>query len=198
MTGSRKWRKPSVDSFISRHRAAAAGSDPLDGVMYHERRWFGGTEAIIFVMLVAAAVFMLVSTARRDPESLATVALGYLALAALVVVIVVSPVTVWCGHIHIDRSGLAVWWPRLVRLPAAEIGDVVIVAEEEAGPAARRGRYRNLKIGSGRSSYSVWGGMGRAVFVEQRRVGKPVRGWLVATRDPEGVVAALERVRDGR
>lgn len=186
-----------MTSLTSRPGAAEPSNLP-QGALYRERRWFGATEASIFMGLGAVALFMVVSTARDEPEDLVAVALAVLALTALAVGILLMPGTYTCGHIRIDQSGLALWWPWRLRLPAAEIGDVVIVPEEEAGPAARAGRYAGVKIPTGRSSYSVWGGMGRAVFVEQRRAGKPARGWLVATRDPEGVVEALERVRDGR
>lgn len=183
-----------MTSSASSRRAAA----PRGEGYYLERRWLSPMDAVGFGMLAVVALVMVVWLGREEPEDLPALVLAALGLTALVTVVLVSPGTYPCGHIRIDRSGLALWWPWRLRLPAAELGNVAIVPEDEAGPAARQGRYGDTKIGTFQSSYSVWGGMGPAVFVEQRRVGKQARGWLLSTRDPEGVVAALERVRDGR
>jgi hypothetical protein len=59
-----------------------------------------------------------------------------------------------------------------------------------------RGRFQNLKIPTGKSSYPVMGGAGTAVFVEQLRPDKPPIGWLLGTRNPDAVIAALKHLRD--
>jgi hypothetical protein len=185
-----------VTSSASEQRGASRSARAA-GTLYVERRWLSGTQTVGFAVIGVIAAVMLLDTARRDPEKIPVTALVLLGFAALALVLSLSPLTDGFSHIRVDGSGLALWWGPLFRLPAAELGDAVVVPEREAGPAARRGRYRDVRIPLGRASYPNLGGAGRAVFVEQRRPGKGTIGWLLATRDPDAVVAALTRLREG-
>lgn len=168
-----------------------------DDTLYVERRWLTRGQVFVFVLIGAIGAFMLIAGPTREPRDLRRLALVYAGLLALLFLISLTPLTDGFSHIRVSGSGLALWWGPLFRLPAAELGDAVVVPEREAGPAARRGRYRDVRIPLGRASYPNLGGAGPGVFVEQRRPGKPPIGWLLATRDPEAVVAALTRLREG-
>lgn len=125
---------------------------------------------------------------------------GYVAifggLFAVMLAISISPLTVGFGHIRIDSKGLAVWWGGLMKVPAKQLGEVMVVPYHEVGRAARSGRYRGIKIPTGHSSCWVGGEYKPAVFVAQHRPDGQTVGWLLASREPEVVVEALREVRD--
>lgn len=163
--------------------------------LWIERRWFTGMQLVYLTVIVAVPAFLL----RRDGvtgDDLRPAVAVFGGFFLFMLAICVSPLTVGFGHIRIDQEGLAMWWGGLMKLPAEQIGDAVIVPPEEVGRAARRGLYREIKIPIGHSS--CWGGgqSQPAVFVEQRRPNREPVGWLLATMEPEVVVEALVEVRD--
>jgi len=160
-----------------------------------EKRWFTLMQVtFLSIMAVVPAVMVAGGWISFGPGLFAAFG-GHL---AWILVIFISPLTVGFGHIRIDRSGLALWWGGLMKAPAEQLGDAVIVPAHEVGTAVSRARYRGIKIPTGHSSCGVRGQSKPAVFLEQDRPGKATVGWLLATRDPEAVVEALSEVRDGR
>lgn len=146
----------------------------------------------LLVILVVPAVMVANGSAFLEPGLVALVSGVFLLLLA----IFISPLTVGFGHIRIDSKGLAVWWGGLMKVPANELGEAMVVPYHEVGPAARSGRYRGIKIPTGHSSCWVGGEYKPAVFVAQHRPDGQTVGWLLASREPEVVVEALREVRD--
>jgi len=166
-------------------------------VLFRESHWLTWTEVWVFIAVLGPALGVLASGLWEDPEDVRRVALGLVGTTVLLGLIAVSPLTTGFRHIHIDESGLTLWWARYFHLPADQIGDVIIVPEEEAGPAALRHRYGGLRIAFGRCTYAVRRNEGPAVLVEQHRPDGKIVGWLLSTRDPAALIAALETVRRG-
>lgn len=183
-----------MTSSTSDHGPQAADPEPP---LWVERRWFTGMQAVLLTLIIVVPAFLL----RRDGATGADLRLTAVVFGAFflfMLAICVSPLTVGFGHLRIDRKGLAVWWGGLMKVPIEQLGDAMIVPPEEVGPAARRGRYREIKIPVGHSSCWAGGQSEPAVFVEQHRPDGKTVGWLLATREPEVVVEALAEVRDGR
>jgi hypothetical protein len=93
-------------------------------------------------------------------------------------------------HLLVDANGLQVGDGSL---PAARVGEVEVVPEALASIYAAQGRARDTPIPFGRSTYAAMGGSGGAVLITERT---GTSGWLVATRHPERLAAALEAARD--
>lgn len=172
------------------------GSGTTEDDVYVEPRWLTGAGVWVLIAAVGPGVLYLTLFTPDDADDLLRVMLGYIGLLILMLLIFVSPLTTEFRHIRIDRSGLTLWWARYFHLPADQIGDIVLVPEDQAVRVARRHRYQDLRIQFGRCTYAARGYEGPAVFVEQRRPGKRSYGWLLSTRNPDAVVAALEAVRD--
>ncbi|MDQ3570007.1 MAG: DUF3093 domain-containing protein [Actinomycetota bacterium] len=94
---------------------------------------------------------------------------------------------------RVDRTGLTVGRRFL---PAHEVGRCAILSEADAGSVANRRRYEGVRLGRKNVSYAFFASSGPAVFIVQDRAGLARPGWLVATRDPEGLVAALTELRE--
>lgn len=164
---------------------------------YEESRGPGSTGWIIIAAIVVPALYVGLPLARTDPSQILGV-VRFFGVALLgVLLLLLSPLTFSFGRLRISAGGLRLFPFGLVRLPAAELGEAVIVPEDEATVAARHGRWHDTKIPTGRSSYSRWGGEGPAVFVAQERADGTTVGWLLATRDPAAVIEALAEVRGG-
>jgi hypothetical protein len=96
--------------------------------------------------------------------------------------------------VRVDAQGLHVG---SALLRADRIGEVTIVPSEMAGAIGLQANVPRegatpLKIPTDQSTYAIFGSTGRAVVVEQR----PGRAWLLATRRPGQLAAALEAARD--
>ncbi len=119
--------------------------------------------------------------------------LGGLAfLATLLALFAWAPGTSECKSIRIDRTGLTVGRQFL---PAGEVGHCALLPEYEAGRAALKCRYQDTRIGRRRMSYNYLPNSGPAVFVCQRGRDLPRPGWLIASRHPERLLAALTELR---
>ncbi len=99
-----------------------------------------------------------------------------------------APGTSECKSIRVDRSGLTVGRQFL---PADEVGRAALVPEYEAGRAALSCRYQGTRIRRWRMSYNYLPNSGPAVFVVQTNTDRRRPGWLIASADPEGLLAAL-------
>lgn len=166
-------------------------------MLYEEHRGPGWTGWIIIGAIVVPAVYIGAPLVRTNPAELWDVArfFGVALLGALL--LLASPLAFTFGRLRISTAGLWLFPLGLMRLPRSELGDAVIIPEAKAVLAARHGTWGDVRIPTGRSSYSRWGGEGPAVFVEQHRGDGKTVGWLLATREPEVVVEALGEVRGG-
>ena len=96
--------------------------------------------------------------------------------------------------LRVDRDGLRVK-DRVV--PGKRLGRVELVHQPEALFGAYRQEVRGLRIGRTQSTYVPLFTAKPAVLVEDLRGGERP-GWLLESRDPEGLVRALEQVRGSR
>lgn len=176
-------------SSISDGGPSTGAPEPL----WVERRWLTGTQVAFLLAIVVVPAFMVSNGSVSFEPALLAVAAG---LFLMMLAIFISPLTVGFGHLRVDDAGLAVWWGGLMKVPAKQLGEVMVVPYHEVGPAARSGRYRGIKIPTGHSSCWVGGEYKPAVFVAQHRPDGQTVGWLLASREPEVVVEALREVRD--
>jgi hypothetical protein len=176
-------------------RAHSEEADPAAGdASFEERRGFTPSS---IGLLVAVAVGLGWGFAGSyglglDARTGLSVLGGAAFLGALTAVLARTPGTSDCKSIHVDRDGLTVGRQFL---PAGEVGQVTLLPEAEASRAARSCRHQDTRIGRRRMSYNYLPNSGPAVFVVQK--GRDLRGpgWLIASRDPEGLLAALTELR---
>ncbi len=164
-------------------------------VLFEERR--GPTRTFVVIGILAAVVVL--SSAIRDVvRGEALIGSAMAALVVLAGLVVVYALVAWAPgssefkSVRVDRSGLTVGRQFL---PAEEVGHAAVVSEAEASSAALRRRLLGTRIGSKNVSYAYFANSGPAVFVVQERAGLERPGWMIATRDPEGLLAALAELR---
>lgn len=171
-----------------------AGPGEVPEILFEEHRGF--TPAFIgFVVAVAIGLgwgFAESYGVGLDAGTGLFVLGGGAFLAALLALFAWTPGTSECKSIRIDRAGLTVGRQFL---PAGEVGHAILLPEHDAGRAALKCRYRDTRIGRRRMSYNYLPNRGPAVFVSQqgRELARP--GWLIASRDPERLLAALTELR---
>ncbi len=120
-------------------------------------------------------------------------ALGVAAfISAVLALFAWAPGTSECKSIRVDRDGLTVGRQFL---PTGEVGTCALLPEAEAGRAALSCRYQGTRIGRRRMSYNYLPNNGPAVFVVQKGRDLARPGWLIASRHPEGLLAALTELR---
>jgi hypothetical protein len=164
-------------------------------VLFSERR--GPTPIFVVIMLVVPAGLLIGVLTQTDTDggSIGTI-LGVLAFlcffALLYAYIAWVPGSSEFKSITVDHTGLTVGRRHL---PVQELGRCAILSEAEAGSVANGRRYDGVRVGRKNVSYAFFASSGRAVFVVQERAGLPRPGWLVATRDPEGLLTALTELR---
>jgi hypothetical protein len=150
---------------------------------------------------ILGAVALIVFTELRDGEAVRSFlpyVAGLLVLGAVLIALAgrIPGLAGPGDHLRVDTDGLHVGGDRHLR--SERIGEVTIVPSHLAGAYAAQGHVKGdraepLRIPPGQSTYAAIGSIGRAVLVEQR----PGRAWLLATRRPEELAAALEAARDG-
>jgi hypothetical protein len=96
--------------------------------------------------------------------------------------------------LRVDTCGLRV---RRDVIPATRVGRVELVHRPEALFSAYRLQVRGVPIGRTQLTYIPWFTAKPAVLVEDLGGGERP-GWLLESRDPEGLVRALEQVRGSR
>ncbi len=131
---------------------------------------------------------------REAPLTLADVAFmsaGLLVLGAVFAFITMGPFGPEFKHVRVDARGL---WVGRRLIPAHEIGRVEALTQDEATWAATRWRRDGVKIGRG--TYG-WSSDGTAVLVVRNRPDLRRPGMVVATKDPEALVAALRTLKAG-
>jgi hypothetical protein len=170
----------------------------VDVLPFDERRTFTAPVLILGGVTLAIAAMALISDVQQGVPLTETLPwlIGILAVGA-VLILLAGRVPGLAGpgdHLHVDAEGLTVGEHRL---DAGRIGAVRIVDGTTASAYAAQGQVTRdrgapLKIPAGRSTYATFGSVGRAVVVEV----PPDRAWLLATRRPDELVAALEAARD--
>lgn len=169
-------------------------------VLFKERHGPSPTFTVIGVLCVGVVLVRTVYDIHQYGGAVKSIliALGALTFMGLFYAFLAwMPGTTECKSIRVDGSGLRVGRERL---PAQEVGQCLLVPEDEASATALSGHYGNIKIGSKVGSYGFFASSGPAVFVLQERAGLKRPGWFIAARDPEGLLAALTqlRIRAGR
>lgn len=172
------------------------GPDRDDGdVLFVERRGPTRTFLVIGCLCVIVVLGITFRDIVQDGEVIPSV---IRALGALGVVMFGYALLAWapgsteCKSIRVDRSGLRVGRQRL---PASEVGSATVVSADEASSTALSGRYGDVRIGPRNGSHGFFANSGPAVFVKQERAGLDRPGWLIATNDPQGLLAALGELR---
>lgn len=155
---------------------------------------FGQLDASVAAAFVAYKLHLLDSNADVEGTPVAVLAgmlLLFVVFVAIVLLIPLGPFGVELRHIRLDGSGL---WLGRKFLSAEEIGECAVVSEGEASWAGFIARCRAVKLGYTQVSYNFFASKGPAVLVVQDRAGLRRPGWLIATKDPQGLVAALSRL----
>ena len=173
---------------------AQAGLQVGPQVLFEERRLFTPTFIAFGILLAIGNAWGY--AANYDPAldiRTAMFTLGVaLVIGAVLALVAWAPGTSECKSIRIDRTGLTVGRQFL---PAGEVGHCALLPEYEAGRAARKCRYQDTRIGRRRMSYNYLPNSGPAVFVCQKGRDLARPGWLIASRDPERLLAALTELR---
>lgn len=161
--------------------------------LYWERRPLSVTTIGVFAALAIAFPSGLFQAVREGTP----LSSGLLpALAAMVLLIgsaafvSLGPFGVEFKHVRVDQRGL---WVGRRLIPVHEIGRFEALSAAEAKEATIRWRHDGIKIGRG--SYNPIGTDGAAVFVVRRRSGVRRPGMVVATKDPEAVMAAMKQLK---
>lgn len=141
------------------------------------------------VALVAAGVRDVAVTGSLT-RSLPILVGALAVVAAMLGVLFLPPLGRELKHLRVDARGLMMG-PSL--LPAEQVRRIAVLSEAEAVAAAYRLRHQGTRAGWTHVSYGLATHDGPAVWVEQDSGRRP--GWLIATRDPDGLRAALEQVR---
>lgn len=94
--------------------------------------------------------------------------------------------------LRVDAKGLRV---RDRFIPAKRLGRIELISNDQAAREANGMFVNGLPIGRTQCTYAPTGQLKPAVLVEDLEGGQRP-GWLLASRDPEGFAAALERARD--
>jgi hypothetical protein len=164
---------------------------------FREERHILPVMVLLSLGFVAGGVSLVVSEVR-DGAPLASVLPFGLGLAVIGTALAfgIPRLTGVVGkHVGVDADGVTIGGRHL---PAEQIGDVRVVPSEMATAYVAQGYVKGdgtrvLRIPTGQSTFAA-GSLGRAVLVEQR----PDRAWLLASRCPEGLAAAITAARDGR
>lgn len=163
--------------------------------LFVERRGFSGTFTAMLLAIIAGGIYGVVrglGTGTSLGESLLIALILVVGFSGLLFLIALGPIGTERRHIRVDESGL---WLGRKFLPAEEIGECAVVSEGEATLAGWLIRCRGVKIGWTQASYNTIASKGPAVLVVQERAGLRRPGWLIATKDPEGLLKALTELR---
>jgi hypothetical protein len=157
---------------------------PADRVRYAERRrvpwwWWAVTLAVAVPSVEVVAVFAPEGAAHRGWHSAA------IAFLATVVVVAAALLTLSRSRIQVDEHGL---WADGALLPTPDIGRIRVLGAEEA----RLVLGRDAQVGA-RLSIKPW--LHRAIQVEVADPADATPYWVVATRRPEALAAALRELR---
>lgn len=168
----------------------------VDGtVLYEELRYLTPFAMFMLALPLGMVVIFLVLEGVRWPDDVSLL-LGAAGMSAFFWFILAGPLGTELRHIVVDERGLRVG-RRL--LPAGEIGDRRVVTAEEGAVALWAQHVDGHRLGRSTRSHNPRLHDGEsAVFVYQERPGLERPGWLVGTRDPDGLIEALDRVAPAR
>ncbi|MCC5947197.1 MAG: hypothetical protein JJT89_01970 [Nitriliruptoraceae bacterium] len=191
------------------HRPAPA----RDGeVHYRERRWLAETGlSLWFTVALGFGLLVVVLWFSTDPflrdvrELWPPIAVG----VALGVLATIAPVGQTGSSIVVRDTAVGVWFAPPRRIPIARIVAFGQVDVEEVQAHVHESQWRTYRTSrTWRPWVAVWGGWysltraaivlnlaahppGGLVWITEAREDDPPRGWLLATRDPDALLAAL-------